>query len=134
MMIYLDANFFVYALLDTTTRGRTASRIQESIVEGKVGSVTSALALDELMWVLVKNKQQELVERAIEDIYATPNLKVSEAGPGIPILALDFLDEYGPKPRDAFHAAIMRNSGLREIVSDDPDFDKIKWVKRISLK
>ena len=133
-MIYLDANFFVFALLDTTTKGQNASSIQESIVKGKVGATTSALALDELMWVLVKNKKQELVRRAIEGIYATPNLEVSEVGSGIPILALDFLEKYGFKPRDAFHAAIMRSLGLREIVSDDPDFDKIPWIKRIALK
>ncbi|MBS7622331.1 type II toxin-antitoxin system VapC family toxin [Candidatus Bathyarchaeota archaeon] len=133
-MIYLDANFFVYALLDTTTKGQTASSIQESIVKGKVEAATSALALGELMRVLVKNRRQELVRRAIEDIYATPNLRVSEVGSGIPIIALDFLYEYGLKPRDAFHAAIMRSLGLREIVSDDPDFDKIKWIRRISLR
>ena len=132
-MICLDANFFVFALLDTTAKGQAASGIQRDVVEGKVEAATSVLALDELMWVLVKNRKQGLIRTAVEGVYATPNLKVREVDSDIPILALDFLETYNLKPRDAFHAAIMRSLGLKEIVSDDPDFDRIEWIKRISL-
>ncbi|MEK6973865.1 MAG: type II toxin-antitoxin system VapC family toxin [Nanoarchaeota archaeon] len=46
---------------------------------------------------------------------------------------MDFIEKYGLKPRDAFHLAIMENFNIKEIVSDDSDFDKIKGIKRIKL-
>ncbi len=38
---------------------------------------------------------------------------------------------YGLKPSDAIHVATMKKAGTAEIVSEDRDFDKIDWVKRI---
>ena len=132
-MIYLDANFFVFALLDNTKKGEKARSIQKEIIEGKHIAFTSVLAIDEIMWVLIKNGKKSILRKTIEDIYATPNLEVREVPPLVPINALDFMEKYNLKPRDAFHAAIMKQFQLKEIVSDDSDFDKVKELKRIRL-
>ena len=50
-----------------------------------------------------------------------------------PLTALEFMEKYKLKPRDAFHVAIMENFGIKEIVSDDSDFDKVREIKRIKL-
>ncbi len=132
-MIYLDANFFAFALLDTTSKGQNASSIQEDIVNGKEDAITSSRTLDELMWVLLKNKKKELLRRAVEGVYEMPNLKVITVEPDIPLLALDFIEQYSLKPRDAFHIAIMKNSGVARVVTDDSDFDRVEWIERINL-
>ncbi|MBI2144419.1 type II toxin-antitoxin system VapC family toxin [Candidatus Woesearchaeota archaeon] len=85
------------------------------------------------MWATVKNGRKEALRQLIEGIYAIPNLAIREVGSEIPLSALNFIDESGLKPRDAFHAAIMRSLGLTEIVSDDHDFDKVKRIRRIEL-
>lgn len=130
--MYLDANFFVFALLDTTYKGVKARKIQSEIIKGKK-AITSVLALDEIMWVLIKNKKSELLRMAIEDIYSFSNLTIKEVSSLIPLIAIDFIEKYNLKPRDAFHAAIMKDLGITQIVSDDPHFDKIEWIKRIKL-
>ena len=132
-MAYLDANFFIFALLDQTKKGEKAREIQKEIIEGKNFAITSPLAMDEVIWVLLKNNKQHLIRKTIEDIYSTPNLNVREVSPLIPLTALEFMEKYKLKPRDAFHAAIMENFRIREIVSDDSDFDKVKEIKRIKL-
>jgi hypothetical protein len=38
----------------------------------------------------------------------------------------------GLPARDAVHAAVMRHHGIREIVSVDPDFDRIPGIRRLS--
>ena len=132
-MIYLDANFFIFALLDNTKKGEKARVMQKEIIGGKYIAFTSALALDEIMWVLIKNNKKNILRKAIEDIYAMPNLEVREVSSLVPVHALEFMEKYNLKPRDAFHAAIMKQFQLKEIASDDSDFDKVKELKRIRL-
>ena len=133
-MIYIDANVFFFANFDQTGKGQTARKIIEEIGEGeRPAAITSALTMDEVMWAVIKNKKMAELRATIEDIYAMPNLAIKEVNANIPLLALSLLEEHGLKPRDAFHAAIMKGSGVNEIVSDDSDFDKVKWIKRIKL-
>lgn len=131
-MIYLDANFFVICNFDQTIKGENARKILSKIIAGKK-AITSSLALDEVMWVIIKNKKIEALRETIEDIYATLNLTVKEVASHIPLEALDVIEKYDLKPRDAFHVAIMKNLGVTEIVSDDLDFDEVEWIKRIKI-
>jgi len=83
------------------------------------------------MWVLIRAGKKHLVRTGVEGVYATPNLDVLPVSPTIPLTALDLLERYDLRPRDAFHAAIMKENKLTEIVTDDNDFDRIEWMKRI---
>ena len=130
---YLDANFFILYNFDQTSRGETARRIHEKILGGSMRAVTSALALDEVMWVIIKNKRSEVLRETIEDIFAMQNLTVKDVYSSTPLDALYYINEYDLKPRDAFHIAIMKASGISEIISDDHDFDRVKGIKRTRL-
>ena len=133
-MLYLDANFFIFALLDKTDRGLKARSIQRRIAEGKMESaVTSSLALDEVMWVLIKNKKDHLLRIAIKGIYSIPNVEVIGVSSIVPVIALDFFEKYGLKPRDSFHLAIMKENGIDKIVTDDKDFDKVETIRRVEF-
>jgi predicted nucleic acid-binding protein len=132
-MLYLDANFFIFALLDRTDKGIEARRLQQMIVEGKDKAITSSLALDEVMWVLTRGGKQHLLRTAIDGIYSMPNLDVVEVSSTAPLLALDFIEGYGLKPRDALHLAVMRENRVEKILSDDEDFDRVEWVERIKF-
>lgn len=49
-------------------------------------------------------------------------------------LAVDLFDTYhsvGVGPRDAIHAATMRNNGVSQLISADRDFDHLDFVTRI---
>ncbi len=130
--MYLDANFFIFAKLSTDTKGSRARTILNQIVLGKK-AITSSLALDEVMWIFIKNKQVDKMRPIIEEIYSIKNLEVKEVSATTPLIALNFIEKYNLKPRDAFHLAIMENFNVKEIVSDDSDFDRIKGIKRIKL-
>ena len=133
-MIYIDANIFVLCQFDATAKGTSARALMQGIVDGKLApAITSALTLDEVMWAVMKNKMQGELRNVITSAYTIPNLTIKEVGPNIPLAALNLIEEHGLKPRDAFHAAIMKSFGITEIASDDADFDKVKWIKRIKL-
>jgi predicted nucleic acid-binding protein len=131
-LIYLDANFFIICNFDLTSKGERARKIQAEIISGR-DAITSSLALDEVMWVLVKNRKAGVLRETIEDIYALLNLTIKEVSPNIPLDALDLIEKYNLTPRDAFHVAVMKSYDVNEIVSDDTDFDRVEGVKRIRL-
>ncbi len=133
-MIYLDANFFLFVVLDVTHKGENARKIQDSITKGKQDATTSALTLDEIMWVLIKNNKKHLVRTIVEGIYSMPNLDVTSVSSTVPLVALEFVERYGLSPRDAFHVATMKESKIRRIVSDDDDFDEVEWIERIPIR
>ena len=130
--MYLDANIFVYANFDTGTKGSSARKLLRSIATGK-NATTSALALDEVMWVAWKNKQKDKIREVIEDIYQVKNLKIVPVSTSIPLAAISLMETNLLKPRDAFHVAIMQELGEGTIASDDADFDKIEGIKRVKL-
>ncbi len=131
-MSYLDANFFILYNFDQTSKGERARKVQADIIAGEE-AITSSLALDEVMWVLIKNRKAEFLRETIEDIYALPSLDVREVGGSIPLDALDFIEKYRLRPRDAFHVAVMKDLGLSKIISDDSDFDRVEWIRRVEL-
>lgn len=132
-MKYLDANFLVFALLDNTDMGESARALQEEIAKGKHSAVTSSLTIDEILWVLVRNKKTELVSEVIDDIYLMPNLTILPTSASAPKNAVRYMQKYELKPRDAIHLAVMEEHGITEIVSDDVDFDRVRGIKRIKF-
>ncbi|MEK6921303.1 MAG: type II toxin-antitoxin system VapC family toxin [Nanoarchaeota archaeon] len=133
-MLYMDANFFIFAVLDTTEKGEKARKILREIVAGKRQAITSVLTLDEILWVLRRNKKEEIRRKVIEDIYAIPNLEVKAVSALIPLRALEYIEKYNLKPRDAFHCACMEEFQINIIVSDDADFDKVKNITRLKIE
>ncbi len=128
--MYVDANVFAFAILSTDAQGKRAQAFLDSLEHGK-RAMTSVLVIDELMWVLMKHGQKKLVPEIVEELYSIRNLEIKEVPADIPLRALAHLEKL--KPRDAFHAATMEHFGVKEIVSDDKDFDKVSGIKRIAV-
>ncbi len=43
----------------------------------------------------------------------------------------EFMLRYNLKPSDALHVSSMKKGGIKTVVSEDPDFDKVEWIRRI---
>ena len=130
-MFFIDTNIFAYALLDRGRKGAACTGLLDQVVRGKQAS-TSPLVLDELMWVLAKNGRAGSIPSVVAKVCAMPNLTVLPVGGQTAEQASKLVAEFGLKPRDAMHLAVMREHGLSAILSDDRDFDKIKGIKRIA--
>ena len=133
MKLFIDANVFILALLDSGRTGENARELLDEVVKGKHEGVTSVLVMDEIMWVLIKNGKGGLLETYIKNIYEQPNLYVQAVEADMPLIALEFMREYKLKPRDAMHCAFMKAKEISAIASDDKDFDRVKHFKRVPL-
>ena len=131
-MLYLDANVFIYAAINTEEIGQKARALLQKIQQSQEQAATSALTFDEVFWSIKKRKP----ELAIETSYALlnfPNIDIISVDRKLALDALKLINEYNLAPRDAIHAATAIAIKADFIVSTDPHFDKIKELKRETL-
>lgn len=133
MKVFLDSNIFVFLSLDPEEKGKKAEALVKEIISGKIEGYTSSLVIDELMWVLLKNNKGHLLEEVISSIYKIPNCTILPVSSEAPRIALEYMKKYKLKPRDALHLAVMKENDIKNIISDDTHFDRVKEIKRLKL-
>jgi len=135
MVLYLDSNVFIYPLLYNDARAKNAVDILRKIIIGESSGITSSLALDEVVWILLKEtKNRDLAIQETFRILSFSNLTISPVDSSLMIDALHFMKKYPSlKPRDAIHVASAVRSHASTIITDDSDFDIVKEIKRMSL-
>ncbi len=42
---------------------------------------------------------------------------------------VEVISEYLLLPNDALHVATMKRYGIKNIATNDPDFERVKWLK-----
>jgi uncharacterized protein len=128
-MLYLDANIFIYAAINTEELGKKAEVLLEKIQRGEETAKTSALTFDEVFWAIRKHDLKLALE-VCEALLNFPNLEIIPADREIALSALQLIRECNIAPRDALHAATAIAEKVDCLVSTDAHFDKIKDLKR----
>ena len=128
-MLYLDANIFIYAAINTEELGKKAEVLLEKIQRGEETAKTSALTFDEVFWAIRKHDLRLALE-VCEALLNFPNLEIIPADRELALSALQLIRECNLAPRDALHAATAIAEKVDCIVSTDAHFDKIKELRR----
>ena len=132
-MRYLDANVFIYAALYSGEKGDNARKILMELPYSEK-SITSALTLDEVVWVIWKETDRKTGILGGKNMMRMTNLDILPVEPKDINLAFNLMEQYEKlKPRDAIHLGVALNSGAKTIISDDSDFDEIKEIEREKL-
>lgn len=133
-MRYLDANVFVFAVLDEGPRGERARALLRKVVGEDGRAATSTLAIDEVVWSLQGEGPRDVAIQEGQRLMDLPNLEVFDVTAEDTFDALSLMeDEDTLDPRDAIHAAVAINHGIFTVVSDDPDLDGLPDVERQGL-
>ena len=136
-MIYLDSNGFIYAVVadeKTEEKSRLSKEILVRLSEGNIEVGTSTLTWDELVWNVKKFLGEETAKVEGKKFLEFPNLKILNVDITTITEAQRITETYKLKPRDSIHAACAIKNNISKIISDDPDFDKVKEIERISLE
>jgi predicted nucleic acid-binding protein len=131
-MLYLDANIFIYAAINTQEIGEKARALLQKIQQGEEQAATSVLTFDEVFWS-IKKRKPELAQETSYALLNFPNMDIIPADRKLVLSALRLIDKYNLGPRDAIHAATAIAIKTDFIVSTDPHFDKIKELTRQPL-
>ena len=134
LKLFLDSSFVIY--LRYAESDEVESYVHR-LLERAVGSGSRLLVnmsiIDEAIWILTR-KYRIPIGNVLEFM--------DRLGPLFDVVALDYMDydamkeaitEYRLRPSDALHVASMRRTGAVYIASEDEEFDKIPWVRRVWL-
>ena len=151
--LYLDTTV-LYALLRGIEPDVQALFVR--IESGELRAYTSVLTFDELAYRMLlalirerygsspldrlREREQEMVEEFyprlaphLHQLRTFPNLILLEVAPS----DLEAMDEamlaYHLRPRDALHFSAMQKCECFDLVSRDPDFDRVPAVRRFAL-
>lgn len=106
--------------------------VLKRVIDGRLAAATSSEVVQEILYVFDRRDRKAAgIELARSTLEMFPEL--------LPVTRADFLlacDLFerlpGLRPRDAVHAATMRNNGLGIVISADAHFDKIPGLRRIA--
>lgn len=133
-MIYLDANVFLAAALHKGDTGKKAKTLLRQVQTGSTAAATSALTYDEVYWLVKKYRGRDDALMSAGALLMLPNLTILDVTVEAIWRAHKLLEDYALDPRDAIHAACALTRGIKTVVSDDGHFDRIKGIKRVSIK
>ncbi len=127
--MFIDANVFIIAYMDSHERGKRARALLEKIRNGEQNAVTSALVMNEALYRLKELKGIAMMERIYRNISSFENLTILPIDGKTVGASMAYIRD-GLEVSDAFHAATMKNANVDVICSFDPHFDKAKGIKR----
>ena len=132
-MRFVDSNVFVYHLAADPIHGQTAKNLLEKIESGEK-SATSTLVIIQVCSYLKWKGRQTVIPLFLSLLKGLTSLEKVETH------ILDFEEARSIQSElklpwsmwdDIVIAAQMKRLNLREIYSNDDDFDKIPWIKRV---
>lgn len=130
-MRFVDANVFIYVLVKSPKEAyETSKQILKRIENGEEALTNTAVIQEVVDWLEYNNRKRE-VKSFITAInsYLTMN-KINTAWDDM-LTALDDMEKHDIDFVDALTLQTMKKNNIKEIYSNDTDFDRIKWIKRI---
>lgn len=129
--MYVDSNIFIYAALDKETLGNNARAVIKRLQNREIKLAVSPLVFDEVVWIVQKFADRKAANQIGNAMLLLPLTWLDISYSSVKY-ALTYYQQ-GLNPRDALHVGTMKDYGIRIIVSEDKDFDKVRDIERWSI-
>lgn len=126
---FVDTNIFLYVVQAHPQFGKISKEILKR-VDGGEKAVTSLINLAEICWWLERHGKGDQIEDELKLITSIFNLEITPLALEDFLLASRFVKEYRIGFNDCLILAMMKKLGIGRIYSNDPDFDRARWLKR----
>jgi predicted nucleic acid-binding protein len=130
-MRFVDANVFIYILVKSPEKDyETSKRILKRIENGEETATSLAVIQEVVDWLEYNNRKKEIRSfLTAVNSYLTMN-KLHITWDKL-LAALDDVDEHKIDFVDALTLQTMKKNNITEIYSNDKDFYRVQWIKRI---
>lgn len=132
-MQYVDFNVFIYPVIyrsDEQEKAKKAREMLLKIEKGELSAYTSMLTWDEVVWVVSRTLGRGDGALQGRKLLGFPNLNFIDVDEGVVTSAQALIERYKLSPRDSVHLASAITRKIRNIISDDADFDEVKEITR----
>lgn len=126
----LDTNIILFHIYKDSKFGKRASEIIKSIDEGEEIFVPLPTLKETLFELLEYGKDLPEIIQILAS-FQKNNVKIIEDNFDIFLQGLQTADKYNLNPTDGVIATLMLKHGIQEIYTNDKDFDRIPWLKRV---
>jgi predicted nucleic acid-binding protein len=130
-MIFVDTNVFIYVLVKSPKKDYEISRNILKRIENGEETATSLAVIQEVVdWLEYNNRKKEVRSflTAVNSYLTLNKLPITW---GNLLAALDDVDRHKIDFVDALTLQTMKKNKINEIYSNDKDFDRVQWTKRI---
>ena len=150
--VYVDSNIFIYDATNHPKYAASCSIFLDRVESGEISGVTSILSINEtvhklsiielstklkkkpaLIIALVK-KDPSLLDNLVAPFLAAENimnmnLEIVNLLVPMFVVVLESMKRYRLMSNDAIHVATMKKRGITDIATNDPDFERVNWLK-----
>ena len=130
-MRFVDANVFIYIIVQSPQKDYEISEgILKRIEKGEEVATSLPIIQEVIKWLEYNNRKKEIGNFLIAiNSYLSMN-KISTAWDNY-LPSLEYVNKKQISFVDSLTLQIMKENKINEIYSNDKDFDRIDWVKRI---
>ena len=108
-----------------------AKNLLIELVNNKKRLVTSAEVMQEICHRYSALKRLEFLQPAFETMYGLVDHIYPITKEDVEACKTLILGHKQLSARDALHLALMKNLGIKQLLSFDKDFDRVPWIQRI---
>ena len=126
---FIDSNIFFYAKIVDAEFGASCAEVMRAVDGKRVQAVTSVLVTLEVANALRKFGLAKEVKDTIDSIFSL-GIDVFDLETSDIRNATSIFQRYHISPYDCAHAAVMKRTGVKRIISADKDFDLIREISR----
>ena len=130
-MRYVDANVFIYEIMQSPQKDyEIADDILGRIESGEEAATSVSVIQEVIKWLEYNNRKKEIGNFLLAiNSYLSMN-KITTAW-DIFLPSIEDMNKKQISFVDSLTLQIMKEHKINEIYSNDKDFDRIEWVKRI---
>lgn len=149
--IGLDANIFLYVATRHKRYGKSCETLLRRVKDGEITGVTSVIILDEVIYKVMlfevmeryridwkaatlrlKNEPEVIralkkPKRVLDDLIAL-GVNIKSLDLELIIVAEELSMNYGVRPHDAILAATLKQHGIENLATNDPDFERVDGI------
>jgi len=128
---FVDSNVFIYVLVKSPKDDyETAKRILQRIEEGEAAITNTAVVQEIVDWLEYNNKRRE-VEKFLTAINSYITMEKAEVSWNEMMEAISDMKKYDLDFVDALTLQTMKKNNVKEIYTNDKDFNRVKGIRRI---
>ncbi|HIE14409.1 TPA: PIN domain-containing protein [Candidatus Bathyarchaeota archaeon] len=130
-MRFVDSNVFIYVLVRSPKDDyETAKRILQRIEEGEEAITNTAVIQEIVDWLEYNNRRRE-VKTFLTAINSYITMKKAEVFWNDMMEAIGDMKKYDLDLVDALTLQTMKKNNVKEIYTNDRDFDRVKGIRRV---